>query len=60
MPRSTGFTPISVSVSPPPADSGPNDMLIAAHALALEATLVTAKVGEFSRVSGSLLENWLQ
>jgi tRNA(fMet)-specific endonuclease VapC len=39
---------------------GPNDMLIAAHALALEATLVTANVGEFSRVSGLPLENWLQ
>ena len=39
---------------------GPNDMLIAAHALALEATLVTANVGEFSCVSGLPLENWLQ
>ncbi len=38
---------------------GPNDMLIAAHALTIEATLVTANVGEFSRVSGLSLENWL-
>lgn len=29
---------------------GPNDLLIAAHALALNLTLVTANVGEFSRV----------
>lgn len=39
---------------------GPNDLLIAAHALALEATLVTANVGEFSRVTGLKVENWLQ
>lgn len=38
---------------------GPNDLLIAAHALALEATLVTANVGEFSRVRGLKIENWL-
>jgi tRNA(fMet)-specific endonuclease VapC len=39
---------------------GPNDMLIAAHALALDATLVTANVGEFSRGPGLKVENWLQ
>lgn len=39
---------------------GPNDMLIAAHALALDATLVTANVGEFSRIPGLKVENWLQ
>lgn len=38
---------------------GPNDMLIAAHALALDATLVTANVGEFSRVGDLRIENWL-
>jgi len=38
---------------------GPNDMLIAAHALALNATLVTANVGEFSRVGDLRIENWL-
>lgn len=38
---------------------GPNDLLIAAHALALDATLVTANVGEFSRVRGLKIENWL-
>src|SRR5205809_596105 len=31
---------------------GANDMLIAAHALALDAVLVTDNTGEFSRVSG--------
>ncbi len=38
---------------------GPNDMLIAAHALALGLVVVTANVGEFSRVPGLALENWL-
>jgi tRNA(fMet)-specific endonuclease VapC len=37
---------------------GPNDTLIAAHALALGATLVSADA-EFGRVPGLLLENWL-
>lgn len=39
---------------------GPNDMLIAAHSLALELILVTANVNEFSRVSGLVVENWLE
>jgi tRNA(fMet)-specific endonuclease VapC len=38
---------------------GPNDTLIAAHALALGATLVTAD-SEFTRVPGLKVENWLQ
>jgi tRNA(fMet)-specific endonuclease VapC len=38
---------------------GPNDTLIAAHALALGATLVTADA-EFARVPGLQVENWLQ
>jgi tRNA(fMet)-specific endonuclease VapC len=39
---------------------GANDMLIAAQALALELTLVTDNVREFSRVPGLLVENWLR
>ena len=38
---------------------GPNDLFIAAHAYALQATLVTANVGEFSRIRALKLENWL-
>ncbi|XHX75874.1 MAG: type II toxin-antitoxin system VapC family toxin [Stenomitos frigidus ULC029] len=38
---------------------GPNDLLIAAHALALNLTVVTANVREFSRVPKLLVENWL-
>lgn len=37
---------------------GPNDTLIAAHALALGATLVSGDA-EFSRVPGLQVENWL-
>lgn len=35
---------------------GGNDMLIAAHALALNVTLVTANVGEFKRISNLRVE----
>lgn len=38
---------------------GANDYLIAAHALAADLTLVTDNVGEFSRVPGLPVENWL-
>jgi tRNA(fMet)-specific endonuclease VapC len=37
-----------------------NDLLIAAHALALDATLVSDNEREFSRVRGLKLENWLR
>jgi len=39
---------------------GPNDMLIAAQALALECTVITANDREFSRVPGLKVENWLE
>lgn len=38
---------------------GPNDLLIAAHALALDLILVTDNVEEFARVPDLRLENWL-
>lgn len=38
---------------------GHNDLLIAAHAYTLGTTLVTANVGEFSRIRGLKVENWL-
>lgn len=37
---------------------GANDLWIAAHALALDATLVTAHEREFRRVPGLRVENW--
>jgi tRNA(fMet)-specific endonuclease VapC len=39
---------------------GGNDMLIAAHALTLGATLVTDNVREFERVGGLTIENWIR
>ncbi len=39
---------------------GANDLFIAAHALALNATLVSDNTREFSRVPGLKLENWLR
>lgn len=38
---------------------GPNDLLIAAQALALGLLLVTDNTSEFSRVPGLVVENWL-
>jgi tRNA(fMet)-specific endonuclease VapC len=35
------------------------DLLIAAHARALDLIFVTDNTGEFSRVTGLKLENWL-
>ncbi len=39
---------------------GHNDLFIAAHACALGTTLVTANTGEFSRIKGLQVENWLE
>jgi len=39
---------------------GANDLLIAAHALALDCILVTDNEREFSRVAGLRIENWLR
>ena len=39
---------------------GPNDLLIAAQAMALGCTLVTDNEREFARVSGLTVENWLR
>ena len=40
------------------APIGPNDMFIAAQALALNCTLVTRNVREFSRVPGLKVDDW--
>jgi len=39
---------------------GSNDLWIAAHALALDCTIVTANEREFARVEGLNSENWLR
>jgi tRNA(fMet)-specific endonuclease VapC len=38
---------------------GSNDLLIAAHAYAARATIVTANAEEFKRIRGLTVENWL-
>jgi tRNA(fMet)-specific endonuclease VapC len=38
---------------------GSNDLLIAAHAYATRATIVTANADEFKRIRGLKVENWL-
>jgi tRNA(fMet)-specific endonuclease VapC len=38
---------------------GANDFLIAAHAYATGATIVTANTEEFKRIRGLKVENWL-
>ncbi|HMH62396.1 MAG TPA: type II toxin-antitoxin system VapC family toxin [Bradyrhizobium sp.] len=38
---------------------GGNDLLIAAHAYAIGAAVVTANTGEFKRIRGLKVENWL-
>lgn len=38
---------------------GPNDLLIAAHALAMDLIVVSANACEFSRVPGLTVENWM-
>ncbi|MBR4807409.1 MAG: type II toxin-antitoxin system VapC family toxin [Lachnospiraceae bacterium] len=37
---------------------GPNDLIIAATALSMEATLVTRNIAEFRRVEGLQVEDW--
>lgn len=39
---------------------GPNDLLIAAHAYAAGAILVTDNVSEFERIQGLKVENWIR
>ncbi|QQE63775.1 nucleic acid-binding protein [Leptolyngbya sp. BL0902] len=38
---------------------GPNDLLIAAHTLSLELTLITANTREFERIPNLQIDNWL-
>ena len=39
---------------------GANDLLIAAHALSINAILVTDNIREFQRIDGLIIENWLE
>lgn len=53
------YADIRVALAAAGKPIGAIDMLIAAHALALDLTLVTANTREFRRVPGLSVENWL-
>jgi tRNA(fMet)-specific endonuclease VapC len=53
------YGPIRVQLERQGQPIGPYDLMIAAHAIALNAVLVTDNMGEFSRVDGLDVENWL-
>lgn len=39
---------------------GQNDLWSAAHAMGTNAILVTTNIGEFDRIEGLSLENWME
>ncbi len=54
------YSQVRVALEAQGTPIGPNDTLIAAHALALGCTLVTDNEAEFTRVPGLRVENWLK
>jgi len=52
------YASIRVALETAGTPVGANDMLIAAHALALGATLVTDNEREFARIKSLKIENW--
>lgn len=60
IPADTEYRSIRVELEAAGRPIGSNDLLIAAHARALAATMVTANVREFERVRGLNVENWLE
>jgi tRNA(fMet)-specific endonuclease VapC len=59
VPADTEYGSIRAALEAAGKPIGPNDLLIAAHASALGAVLVTANVAEFKRVQALQVENWL-
>ncbi|WP_133772015.1 type II toxin-antitoxin system VapC family toxin [Enterovirga rhinocerotis] len=59
VPADTAYAGIRAELESAGRPIGPNDYLIAAHACATGATLVTANTGEFGRIGGLKVENWL-
>lgn len=59
VPADTEYAGIRAELEAAGKPIGPNDLLIAAHAYAAGATLVTANVSEFERVRGLRVANWL-
>ncbi len=58
VPADTNYAALRSALEAAGKRIGLNDLLIAAHARAATATLVTANVGEFERVDGLRVENW--
>lgn len=58
-PADDRYAAVRVALKSSGTPIGPNDLLIAAHALALDLTLVSANAREFARVRGLRVENWL-
>jgi len=58
-PADTAYSDTRVALEAAGTPIGGNDLLIAAQALALSMTVVTANVSEFRRVRGLNVENWL-
>ena len=57
-PADTHYARIRLLLKKAGTPIGANDLFIAAHALALDATLVTANERELRRVPGLKVENW--
>jgi tRNA(fMet)-specific endonuclease VapC len=58
-PADSSYAEIRAALEQAGTPIGANDLWIAAHALALDLTLVTANEREFRRVPGLKVENWL-
>jgi tRNA(fMet)-specific endonuclease VapC len=59
LPGDTEYGSLRATLAVAGTPIGPMDLLIAAHALALDVTLVTDNVSEFKRVPRLKIENWL-
>ena len=59
VPADTGYGTIRSELDAAGKPIGGNDLLIAAHAKAIGATVVTANTEEFKRIRGLNVENWL-
>lgn len=60
IPADTDYGAIRAELEAAGQPIGHNDLLIAAHAHALQLTLVTDNVREFGRIRGLSVENWLE
>jgi tRNA(fMet)-specific endonuclease VapC len=58
-PADTHYSKLRMFLEKTGTPIGPNDMLIASHAIALDLTLISANIKEFSRIPNLKLNNWL-